>query len=720
MADRPSALIPVLMFFSLVFVAGIPELDAQRLTTDQRAHFSGMLPKLLEKLEQRSPVHVIVLGDSVSNYFQSGGSKENEVFIKGYHCEFLRRIADRFYYTGGVRDIKPRKGNPDNLFPSVGPEITVHNLTRNGSVVLQALQWLTTDGLDNPTDLAIINFGINDATFNLGVVRYAQILNRCVQICQASGTEVLVLGCSLVSGDEPRFSIGETRPYSLAARRVAEVTGSAFVDLGDGSFIASRERAPQSDRAFREAQRSLENALFARETFSQTVPDKVHPSARGHRLLGKFLAETVVNGPPARAYNLSAICLIPELDGPEASLSLRLENRSGKERSGVLCPLIINRLWYHAEADIPFTLAPAAFMDFRIPYRVEKEDAIRHPIRAFHGVVPASFVIVDQEEQRLYDVESVSYPISVDWPVRGMIEVSDRFSFSSTVRNNTRSNISGRYRAEWHGQTQEGEVLVGANGKQALTFTFRVPEDGGLRVKETLNLEVTIGAKSYRFHRLVEASRAFALGQRIPLVSRAHYLPDVAGAGDGDGAVVAEFQATDRALALTVDLRGKRQLEKASDTARVDFTLDARPSTLRDEPGYAGTVIVSYTASDGPADVKKLVQAAFGEGYDRDLDMSYIKAFTTTLSDGGKRLSLEIPRAYFYLHEWIESSIESNLGVNLVLTLQTVDTATGQPVVLPEDTYALVDSGVHRDDTDGLGTLELSARASGRWTIRIH
>ena len=100
--------------------------------------------------------------------------------------------------------------------------------------------------------------------------------------------------------------------------------------------------------------------------------------------------------------------------------------------------------------------------------------------------------------------------------------------------------------------------------------------------------------------------------------------------------------------------------------------------------------------------------------------MAYIKASTFTRSDGSKRLTLEIPIAYFYLHEWNTSSTKSNLGVNLVLSVQTIDPITGQPGILPKNIYGLVNSGVHRDDTDGLGTLELVERASGRWTIRIH
>ncbi|MGK0184413.1 MAG: hypothetical protein ACI9R3_000179, partial [Verrucomicrobiales bacterium] len=285
--------------------------------------------------------------------------------------------------------------------------------------------------------------------------------------------------------------------------------------------------------------------------------------------------------------------------------------------------------------------------------------------------------------------------------------------------NNKSANVSGRYRAEWHGQVQEGELLIGANEKQALSFTFKVPEDAELRVKETLNLEISTEGKRYRFHSLVEASRAFSLSQRIPLVQRTAYQPDAAGGGDGTDKVIAEFQATDRALILNVDLKDT-PVVIGPGAVRLDFTLDARPSNMRDEPGYAGTVTATYNSNDGPAAIKRLMQAAFGEGYDRRLDMDYVKASTSTRGDGSKRFSLEIPRAYFYLHKWDTASAESNLGVNLVVTLQTTDPETGKPVFLPDHTFALVDSGVHRDDTDGLGTLEMNDRASGRWTIRIH
>lgn len=710
------------LFFSsawllLLTVSGVfQQLAAQELTPVQRDRLAKSMPNLLGKLEQRAPIHVLVLGDSVSNCFIPGGAEESEVFLHAYHSEFLRRLADRFYYTGGVRNIKPRKGNPDNLFPSVGPEITVHNLARNGAVVLQALQWLTTDGFDNPADLAIINFGINDATFKLGSVRYSQILNRCVKLCKGAGAEVLVLGCTAVSSSDPRLHIGETRPYALAARRVAEANGCMFLDLGDASFFHPRQKVPKRDVAFLDAVRTFELAMFRHRP---PHPDKVHPTARGHRLLGRALAEAFVDGPPARGYDMSAIFQFPETGQKEATLSLRLVNSSKVERSGVLCPLTIGDSWRPGSSDVAFTLAPGATLNLKVPYHAVDDDPFDGRIRAFHGVITASFVIVDQVEQRLYDVESVCYPVSVDWPVRGLIEVRDSFSFKATVRNNTSANVSGRYRAEWHGQIQEGELLIGANEKQALSFTFRTPEDVALRVKETLNLEISTGGKQYRFHSLVEASRAFALNQRIPLVRRVEYLADAKGAGDGTNKVTALFEATERALILNVDLKDK-PLVSGPGAARVDFTLDARPTNLRDEPGYAGTVTATYNSSDGPATIKKLVQAAFGEGYDRRLDMDYVKASTLTRSDGTVRLSLEIPRAYFYLHKWDTNSSESNLGVNLVVTLQTTDPETGKPIFRQDHTFALVDSGVHRDDSDGLGTLELNDKASGRWTIRIH
>ncbi|MDA0810784.1 MAG: SGNH/GDSL hydrolase family protein [Verrucomicrobia bacterium] len=688
----------------------------QELEAKQRERLAVATPKLLAKLEQHAPIHVIVLGDSVSNYFLPGGAEDSEVFLKAYHSEFLRRLADRFFYTGGVRDIKPRKGDPENLFPSVGPEITVHNLARNGAVVLQALQWLTTDAFDNPSDLAIINFGINDAGSQLGTVRYSQILNRCVQLCMGAGAEVLVLGCSVESGADPRFLVGATRPYAMAAKRVAEANGSTFIDLGDASVRAPRQKVPKRDDAFSSAVRTLETTLFSHDP---PAPDKVHLAARGHRLLGRALADRFFDGVPERGYEMSAIFHYPQKDEKQAALSLRLVNRSDKERSGVLCPLTIGQSWRPAEQDLAFTLAPSATLDIKVPYNAVDDDPFDGRISPFHGIITTSFVIVDQVEQRLYDVDSVCYPVSVDWPVRGMIEIRDQFSFTGTVRNNTRESLSGRYRAEWHGQVQQGELLVGANEKQALTFTFKVPEDVDYRVKESLTLEVTAGGKNYRFHSLVEASRAFSLNQRIPLVHRTDYLPNATGGGDGTDTAIAEFQASERALLVIVDLKDK-PLVSGPGAVRVDFTLDARPFSVRDEPGYAGTVSAIYGASDGPADIKKLTQAAFGEGYDRDLDMAYVKAFTSTRSDGVKRFTIEDPRAYFYLHEWLSSSAESNLGVNLVVTLQTTDPETGQPVFLPENSFALVDSGVHRDDSDGLGTLELVDQASGRWTIRIH
>jgi lysophospholipase L1-like esterase len=690
---------------------------AEELTAEQRARLVKAMPKTFPKLEQMAPVHVIVLGDGVSKYFLPGQAKESEFWLKSYHCEFLRRLADRFYYTGGVRDIKPRRGKPDNLFPSVGPEITVQNFSRNGAVLMQALQWLTTDGLDNAPDLAIINYGINDGAMSVGSVRYTQLLDRCIRTCRQAGTEVLVLGASAVSDDsEPRISLGRARPYVLAARRVAEVHGAGFVDLGDATVFADRKKPVNAPTAFRDAVRKVELTHFSHDP---PASDRKHPSASGHRRLGAWLVSAVVDGPPPRVYQLGAYFSYPEMGSNRAGLKLLLANDSDDEKSGVLCPLGFGGDWECAQPDIPFSLAPGAKTELTLVYASGGKAPQGGRIDTFRGVVPLSFLIVDGQEQRLYDVEAMSYPVGIDWPRQGLIEVSGEFSLSATVRNNTKSNTKGRYRAEWNGQTLDGEILVSANEKKALALQFRVPDAKSMRVKKPFNIDVTLGGKTYRYQRTMEASRAIALGQSVPLISRAEYSPAMTGTGAGTNAVVSSISATERSLLVQVDVDGV-PIEDGADAARLDFTIDARPSKSRDEPGYAGTVTATYSSAGGPAEIKKLSQAAFGEGYDRDLDMAYMKGSSSQASGSGQRFTLEIPRAYLYNHEWNMGSKSSSLGVNVVFSLRRTDPATQLPVYSAKATYLLVESGIHRDDSDGLAILELASRPSGRWTIRIY
>ena len=62
------------------------------LTDEQKAVFSRYLPKSLAKFQQRLPVHVVVLGDSIANML--GYDKEDTYnWLKSFHGVFVNELC---------------------------------------------------------------------------------------------------------------------------------------------------------------------------------------------------------------------------------------------------------------------------------------------------------------------------------------------------------------------------------------------------------------------------------------------------------------------------------------------------------------------------------------------------------------------------------------------------------------------------------------------------
>ena len=78
------------------------------LTPEQMASFKAKLPKAFQKLSQRKPFHVVAMGDSIVEMF--GYDEDDQNWIKGYPARFAEQLARQFFYTGGVRLIKPSMG----------------------------------------------------------------------------------------------------------------------------------------------------------------------------------------------------------------------------------------------------------------------------------------------------------------------------------------------------------------------------------------------------------------------------------------------------------------------------------------------------------------------------------------------------------------------------------------------------------------------------------
>src|SRR6056297_1293015 len=88
----------------LLGVLAASEAIAFPLTLEQRRRFETYLTRTFPKLEAREPVHVVLLGDSVTGGFTpSPEAWEPNNPLYSFSGIFLSRMAEECFYPGGVR-----------------------------------------------------------------------------------------------------------------------------------------------------------------------------------------------------------------------------------------------------------------------------------------------------------------------------------------------------------------------------------------------------------------------------------------------------------------------------------------------------------------------------------------------------------------------------------------------------------------------------------------
>jgi hypothetical protein len=75
-------------------------------------------------------------------------------------------------------------------------------------------------------------------------------------------------------------------------------------------------------------------------------------------------------------------------------------------------------------------------------------------------------------------------------------------------------------------------------------------------------------------------------------------------------------------------------------------------------------------------------------------------------ANGGRRLTITLPKSYLYRHEWAIGNGNSELGINLRLKGGGRD-------------YFLTRSSRQGDDAQSLSVLELTDKPTRRWTVRV-
>ena len=737
------------------------------LTPEQAARVEKYLPRTYAKLVKRAPVHSICIGDSVMINWSYG--EDNGNVLKAWNGVFLQELADQFIYNGGVRLVRPAKGQPAKLTNFMGPEITVQNFSRGGRLIFHALQPLGSVAFENKPDLVIVSYGINDSTNGQTLENYQRSVQDVINTVKAQGADLILCGPSLVVTDPPELGMAVTRPYADTMRDVAEANGVFFADLGDLTWLVQLEDrhhpldevrkklAKEAAKAAAAAANAepgappppapprgplLDNPMVdelnpdpdkkAMVSFQQVVDllklrfnhgavaDLVHPDTATQQILGRRVFMELINGPKPVPWAVSGATANLETTDT-CKLSYRLENTTDEEQTYTLLPLV-TVAWTPQDAPSQIALKPGKKGLVNILY---KRSETGHTLGRGDLLPPHEPIFrlpvltACKGLARIQDVKATVTPVSVLWQTGARFN-QDAIQLVGSVSNQSAKPQAGKWEATWLDQKVVG-TFNALPGTQS-PFQVRLQFPPTTRQKGTLAFAVTIGSQVYRFDRELEVVRNLSLKEPVPLVAPLVYvrdqvqrplMPDSSAPG-----VLFRADADSNALFLTWDIYGFNLLDNPAGTGAVglEVNLDARSYGKRLTPGSTDVIRITCPAANGDAVVGALPPWCFGNGYAMYYDEKQVKCKLTSRPDGARRITMTLPRGYLYLHEWAMGNANSQLGVNTTIAIW----ARSEGGQADYQAFTLTSNGRHRDDAESLAVLELSDKPTGRWTVRLY
>jgi hypothetical protein len=762
-----SSMFRCLLTLLCCFATALPATAQQdyALKPEQEARFKQYLPRTYAKLAARAPVHVVSLGDSVMAMY--GYGPEGGDTLKAYQGVFVGQLADQFFYPGGVRIIRPGAGKPEKANPITGQEITLQNLSRPGKLMLHAMQSLSALAFENKPDLVLVSFGINDAILSCDLSVYRRSVQEVIDFTKKQGSDLILFSPTMVVGDPPEQTLAMTRPYADVMKEVAAANGVFYADLGDLAWLVKidqRDAALTPPRKSKKSEESIEPVApvapspvknpstdqfdpdpekKAARYFNQvvqdyrrrfnhgTVEDWIHPDVAFHRVLGRRAFNELLDGQKTLPWLISGATAT--LEGTsKCLLSYRLENTSDKEQTFAVLPLI-TAAWRPQAAPAEVILKPGKKTLVNITYLkapTSNEVTFRSDstLPATEPMLRMPVLQIVGEEARIEDVRAVIRPLSVTWKIGATFNLQDSLTLSGSIINTTEKPLSGKWEASCLGQTWTGKFDAPVKGSAPISFDLKLPAGDSplLRQKGALGLIITSPEGTLRFDREVEMIRNLGLKETIGLLPATGYLRDKTPAitvpGPSAPGIAFRADADADALYLTWDIYGMnlRDNPDGSGAFSIETNVDARSFGKRLLPGATDVIRCSGLSADGDGTMNNLQPWVFGTGYAMAYDAKSVKSKLTSRPDGARRFTLTLPRNYLYLHEWAMGNGNSQLGINTTVHIWQQDGADEKSPKGAYQPYSLTANGLHRDDAESLGVLELTDKPTRRWTVRLY
>lgn len=679
----------------------LPDIPIYKTSAGTLDRLRQVLPRTVDKLVKRKPVHVVVVGDD-SVRMTAKDETDGNVLL-AWPAQFVGELAREFNYTGGVRVIQPEKGQPEKLFDTRGDEITLRVFSVRGGTMPKAMSLLSTYGAEAPPDLLIVGFGLFDETSGSDAMTYAKTLHQVIDAMRPRGLDMLLTG-PMASMREPiDLSLAAGRPLAGIAEDAAKEAGCAFADLGDLSAMVKldpediadpTQTVPMIGKSYRD--------LFERKDGF----DPVHPTQSWHRKAGQGAFQALAGLSQALPWSVKTSTIV-RTDAEHCVVTCTVENTSRTKQTFNVVPLPLQR-WTAQDKPVALELKGHEKKELTLIWqRNNAPAAVRFATFSGHeamGRMP--LLIAGAGTARVEELSAEVQPIAVLWKLDTLFNQQGKFTVDNVVLNTTPADLKGlTWTAEWNGQKKDGKLDLAKGKNTTLELAFDLPKDAGpRRVASPLILEIKVDGKALRWERAVEISQNFGINAELPLTA----------AGAMKGTVTMQATAEPDALQLVFDMAGiDLQADPNGAALRCELNLDARSYGSRLGIGSTDAVTITAGAKDGEGNVGKIVPWAFGTGYGMKYDEAGVIA---RLGSAGTRRQfiVSVPRSYLYRHEWAVGNGNSQLGINARLQFWQKDAGWSA-----SNQFSLTMNGKEGDDAEGLAVLELTDKPTARWTVVV-
>ncbi|MEM1294731.1 MAG: SGNH/GDSL hydrolase family protein [Verrucomicrobiota bacterium] len=693
------------------------------LSEEQLARLQQYLPNTLAKLQRQDPVHIALIGDEVSRATTHDEIDQN--VLLSLHGHFLHGLEKEFYYTGGFRLINPIAGNPAKLKDHQGEEFTFEHFTSPAATSLNSLQWLTTSAFTYQPDLILLHFGLNDSLANLSVDTVEKALEQALAICRQNGSEVIIVGPTLMREEKLPTRWGLTRLYANAAKRVAALNRVMFLDPGHA--LGNTRAAPSRTDAAKNCSYVTDSLSMELFDFGPDVEELQLINASAHQKAGRGMFDQFLNGKEGSDYASEASATQASPD--TIKVQVNLTNNGEETRLGTLTPLDIGKTWEPKDEFFAVEIPPGQSQQFNIVYgrqAVESGEQIvsEAPQRGNGPILPVSFFLSDLDKTQLIDLEAPLSPISVVWDLEPRQSRGSSFPLKFRISNPSEKEVTGSYELNYSKQRARGTFQLGPGKAKDFSAQCGLPRDPSvLRSLEAVLLKIECGPNSFVFERNLEAVRNLSLANPVQLSRLDEYTAGTLGPVLRETPSIGlKTKAEPDRIEFTFEIDGTR-LESSNGLASVllDLGLDARPKDEVHQLGFVAPLRFQFFPEREAGVLKQVPQAAFGNGYYKIVDPRFIESSLVPKSNrkDAYTLRVTVPRSFLYRHDWKLGSPMCQIGISADIRFLRANTETGEFGYPLDQTWALNATTAHATDPRSLVTMELRTRQPLGWMVTL-